>query len=358
MKAMFRFTCIIICFGFHSITAQTLTTNYDSEILLIGSSYFNYNDLKSLIQGLADGSGKDIYIEMCGQNGLYLSDHANSLSTEAKINERDWDYVILQGVGVLVAYPNHFTDHPVYPALQTLHDKIMANCESTHMVFCLPWAFEDGMTWYQNWTDTYQDMQWHIYDTTLQYSNDIGFEIAPVGWTWFGVLEANNYPLHYLHLSDWNHPSLKGSYVMACVIYTTIFQESTVNNPYTAGISPDEATQFQSAATDTVLNNLELWNIPSLVYIPEGTQNKFQIYQNHPNPFTNKTNIYYSLEEEQKVNIYIFDSNGRMVNELINKRQVPGKYQIEFDASGLARGAYTCRMIAGNSYRSIKMLHD
>ncbi len=32
-----------------------------------------------------------------------------------------------------------------------------------------------------------------------------------------------------VHMSDWNHPSLKGSYLMACVIYSAVFQESTVD---------------------------------------------------------------------------------------------------------------------------------
>lgn len=31
--------------------------------------------------------------------------------------------------------------------------------------------------------------------------------------------------LHYLHLSDYNHPSKRGSYLTACVIYAIIFKE-------------------------------------------------------------------------------------------------------------------------------------
>ncbi len=124
---------------------------------------------------------------MCGQNGMYLSDHAENPSTEAKINEKEWDYIVLQGVGMLVAYPDSFTQHPVYPALLTLKSKILANSETTKMVFQMPWAFEDGMTWYQGWTDTYGDMQQKIYDNTLIYSEEVGFEIAPVGWVWYAV---------------------------------------------------------------------------------------------------------------------------------------------------------------------------
>ncbi|RLD56174.1 MAG: hypothetical protein DRI97_08000 [Bacteroidetes bacterium] len=353
-------TGILICFSFISINAQSNSKADNTEILLIGSSYFNYNDLKGMIQGLADGSAKDIYIEMCGQNGLYLSDHASSSSTEAKINERDWDYVVLQGVGVLVAYPNHFTDHPVYPALVTLRDKINANYESTRMIFCMPWAFEDGMTWYQNWPDTYEDMQWHIYDTSLQYSEEIGFEIAPVGWAWYAVLEACNYPLHYLHQNDWNHPSLRGSYLMACVVYSTIFQESTVGIPYYGGVLEVEAKYYQSVASDTVLNNLELWNISPLVSLRDQQKDvgAIQLKQNYPNPFICSTVIEYSTTKKQEIRIDILDAAGKMILGLVNRMHNPGKYQIEFNASGLPKGHYTCRLIAGSYCHTLHLIHE
>ncbi len=237
--------------------------NEDSllEVLFIGSSYFNSNDLPGMVKKMAGSGDSNIAVHTAGRNGLYLADHAEMSSTESKINERDWDFVILQGVGSLTAYPASYTHHPVYPALVTLRDKITANCESTKMVFCLPWAYEDGMTWLTGWTDTYEDMQKKIYENTLKYSDDIGFVIAPVGWTWNTVLKEKNYPLHFLHMSDWNHPSLKGTYLMACVIYSTIFQKSTSGIEYYAGIPKNEASYFQETASMIVLDNLELWKI-------------------------------------------------------------------------------------------------
>jgi len=252
-------------------TAEGCHLNYSCKILFIGSSYFNYNNLPGLFRNLAIDSGKEVYIGQRCINGWYLDNHADDIKTESKINEQEWDYVILQGVGSNMAYPDYFTDHPAYPALVTLHDKIIANCEYTKMIFCMPWAFEDGMTWYKDWTDTYKDMQIKIFENTLQYSNKIGFEIAPVGWAWYNVLEEKNYPLHYLHMLDWNHPSLKGSYLMACVIFSTVFLESSISNPYYGGLSEEEATYFQVVASDTVLNDLDLWNIvdDSMIYVDD-----------------------------------------------------------------------------------------
>jgi len=230
------------------------------QVLFIGSSYFSYNDLLSLFKNLADKSGKQVLIGNQVTKG-YLADHAESSSTEEKINERDWDYVILQGVGSLTAYPDYYTHHPVLPALKILQEKISNNCQSTKMVFCMPWAYEDGMTWMPGWTDTYTDMQLKIYDRTLLWSDSLNFVVSPVGWSWKKVLEEKNFPLHYLHMSDWNHPSLKGSYLMACTIYSTIFKKSTERIAYYSELASSEAQYYQKVASDIVLKNLVQWNI-------------------------------------------------------------------------------------------------
>ncbi len=234
------------------------------KILFIGSSYFNYNDLPNLFEQLSISAGKQVYIDSRCINGWYLSDHANSPQTQSKIDEEQWDYVILQGCGINMAYPEYNFTPPAYSALVTLRDMIFANCATTKMIFCMPWAFEDGMTWYQNWTDTFEDMQILIYNNTLQYSDEIGFQIAPVGWAWYMVLEDQEYPLHYLHLSDWNHPSLRGSYVMACVVYSSIFLESSIGISYDAGLPSDEVDNFQLISSNTVLENLDDWNIQNI----------------------------------------------------------------------------------------------
>ena len=231
------------------IIPQKIDVDDTCNILFIGSSYFNFNNLPNLFENLSINSGKELFVDRYGNNGLSLDDHASSSGTESKINERDWDYVILQGAGAYIAYPEHFTEHPVYPALIILRDKIYQNCNTTKIIFTMPWAFEDGMTWYQDWTDTFEDMQFKIFENTINYSREIGFIIAPVGWAWYIVLEELNYPLHYLHLSDWNHPSLKGSYLMACVIFSTVFIESSIMIPYYCGLDEEEAQYLPPPAT-------------------------------------------------------------------------------------------------------------
>jgi hypothetical protein len=313
------FTIFIIC----SINYQTIIADnsiitqkidvYDTcNILFIGSSYFNFNNLPNLFENLSINSGKELFVDRYGNNGLSLDDHASSSGTESKINERDWDYVILQGAGAYIAYPEHFTEHPVFPALVILRDKIYQNCNTTKIIFTMPWAFEDGMTWYQDWTDTFEDMQLKIFANTINYSREIGFIIAPVGWAWYTVLEELNYPLHYLHLSDWNHPSLKGSYLMACVIFSTVFIESSIMIPYYCCLDEEEAQYFQNIASHTVMDNLSLWNIdnggnntppyPPTIYGNANGKTGSLYHFNISTTDINDDNVYYFVDWGDEIN--------------------------------------------------------
>lgn len=328
------------------------------KILFIGSSYFKYNNLPELFRNLADHSEKEVEIDSYIPSGLFLSNHAASATTKLKIDSKDWDYVVLQGVGSLMAYPDSITDHPVYPAIQELKKKIVNNSPSTKVIFCMPWAFEDGMTWVEGWTDEFDDMQEKIYDRTIQYSRQLGFMIAPVGWAWYHVLEEKNYPLHYLHLSDWNHPTMEGSYLMACVLYSSIFLESTHGNPYDAGLSPVDAAYFQEIGSSIVLDTLQLWNIPLL---PVGISNHsavstLQMPQNYPNPFSNSTSIEYTIPEAGQIELSVYNNYGNRVMELVNEYQFAGKYSLTFQPSALSEGIYYYSIQTGTEFLTRQMI--
>ncbi len=316
-KGVCLMSVLLIIFLTITILGADLVQRDTLDMLLIGSSYFNYHNLRNLLQNLSDSAGMNVNFDIYAVNGMYLYDHAYNMVTEAKIQEKDWDYVILQGGGSVTAYPDYYTAHPVYPALVILKNKIMNNCDSTRMVFCMPWAFEDGMTWVPGWTDTYVDMQNHIYDNTLLWSDMIGFEISPVGWSWKKVLVEMDFPLHYLHMSDWNHPSLQGSYLMACTIFSTVFQQSCIGVNYNPGIEDDEVTYFQTVGTNMVLDSLDLWNIEPIYSVGEQEEpSQGVMLQNNPNPFNETTEISYSLHKTGHVELAIYNLIGQQVNIL------------------------------------------
>lgn len=261
-RSSFSVLCLALASTIFIACSLPTSSKEPIKILFIGSSYFNYNTLPEIFRQLSEQGGESVFIDQYIPSGLFLADHAESSVTRSKIKSANWDFVVLQGIGVVMAYPDQVTQHPVYPSIKSLMKTISRNSPSTKTLFCMPWAYEDGMEWKEGWSDNYDMMQQKIIHTTMTYSQELGFLIAPVGQAWSDVLKQKGYPLHYLHFRDYNHPTKKGSYLMACVIYSSIFQKSSVPVPYTAGVDPEEALFFREIGSHTVLERMKLWNIP------------------------------------------------------------------------------------------------
>jgi hypothetical protein len=52
----------------------------------------------------------------------------------------------------------------------------------------------------------------------------------------------------------------------------------------------------------------------------------------------------------------VYDLLGREVKVLIDERKEPGRYEVKFDATGLASGVYIYRLTAGSIVQSKKMV--
>lgn len=93
---------------------------------------------------------------------------------------------------------------------------------------------------------------------------------------------------------------------------------------------PDfEANYIQAVASNTVLDNLELWQVITSLeenYIENNRIDKsFALYQNYPNPFNPSTAIQYHIQTssggETLVQLKIFDVLGRHITTLVNQPQ-------------------------------------
>lgn len=237
------------------------------KVLFIGASYFSYNQLPNMFRHMVRSDSMDVEIGEAIVNGQFLDYHATDWVTQQKIQQADWDYVILQGICTNAAYPDDhqlifppYVRHPLKESIAALKDKILKNCADTKVVYCMAWAFEDGTTWLDGYDDTYLEMQQMVYDNTLAICSDLEVVIAPVGWAWRSVLMEEE-RLHYLHNTDWNHPATRGSYLMACVLYATLYRQHPSRIQYLSSVPEVEARHFQDVAGDVVLNHPELWGM-------------------------------------------------------------------------------------------------
>ncbi len=83
---------------------------------------------------------------------------------------------------------------------------------------------------------------------------------------------------------------------------------------------------------------------------------EYSLTQNYPNPFNPTTTINYSIPNDGRVTIKVFDILGSEITTLVNKYQTSGRYSLEFNGTDLPSGLYICRMNAGNYSTSRKML--
>lgn len=82
---------------------------------------------------------------------------------------------------------------------------------------------------------------------------------------------------------------------------------------------------------------------------------------NFPDPFDGSTLISYSIHEDFKVNVSIYDIQGRLIRQLTDAEQKAGNHTVSWDASDnhgnrVSNGYYFAKIIAGNESITEKMI--
>ncbi len=80
---------------------------------------------------------------------------------------------------------------------------------------------------------------------------------------------------------------------------------------------------------------------------PSAPPGRFALHQNYPNPFNPVTTIEYQIAATGNVKLEIFNILGQKVATLVNRRQLPGSYQLVFNGRDLASGIYFYRLTSG-----------
>ncbi len=129
--------------------------------------------------------------------------------------------------------------------------------------------------------------------------------------------------------------------IIAEVKDTTIYKDKirTGRNVYYKITAMDKQGN-QSAASEEV-------SIISVgVEKPKLIANDYKLFQNYPNPFNPSTMISYRLKENSRVRIVLYSTTGEKVEEIVNKHQAKGYYEINYNARkrGLSSGIYILRM--------------
>lgn len=103
------------------------------------------------------------------------------------------------------------------------------------------------------------------------------------------------------------------------------------------------------------INRLQLIQGVQQVAEKSDIPGSFMLEQNYPNPFNPTTTIRFSLPQQSRVEIAVYNIVGRQVGTVVNGVMEAGNHTATFDASSLTSGVYFYEMRAG-SFREIKKL--
>jgi|GEM_PF-1180648 len=81
----------------------------------------------------------------------------------------------------------------------------------------------------------------------------------------------------------------------------------------------------------------------------------FRLSQNYPNPFNPSTSINFSVPENGRVKLEVFNMQGQLVATLLNGNLVKGDHSVTFNAESLSSGLYVYRLTNENSSIAKKM---
>ena len=174
------------------------------RMLFIGNSFTTRNDLPGLLSAIAEaGAGTMIESKVIAAGGASLRRHWNAGAADT-ISDETWDYVVFQEQSTLPIKNGKRFHENVREFVP-----VMKESGATMVLF---------MTWARKHEPENQKLLTDSYDSI---GKELAATVVPVGSAWREMLEKQGTP--ELHAEDGSHPTLAGSYLAACVFYTTLF---------------------------------------------------------------------------------------------------------------------------------------
>ena len=203
------------------------------KILFIGNSFTARNNVPGLIANMAAARGHTLEHRLISAGGASLRMHWHKGDAPKAIEQKRWDYVVLQEQSTL----------PVKNAQRTkenirLFDEAI-KASGAKMALYLTWARQKVPETQKALTDCYTSI-----------GEELGATIIPAGVAWERLLRKKDHPV--LHDKDGSHPTLAGSYLAACVFFAVLFDESPVGIPFPSkALTPADVELLQKTAWET-----------------------------------------------------------------------------------------------------------
>jgi len=190
-----------------------------------------------------------------------LQMQSTNTTTQAKLMQGGWDYVVLQAQSQEPSFPDNQFLSNTYPYALILDSLIKAYNPCAKTVFYMTWGREYGDS--SNCASfpplcTYQGMDSLLHLRYCMMADSTHALISPVGAAWHYVRD-NDSSLE-LYQSDQSHPLLAGSYIAACSFFSIIHKSDPTMITNLEGLDT-VASYIQNVVKTVVYDSLINWNV-------------------------------------------------------------------------------------------------
>ena len=222
------------------------------SVLFLGNSYVYENDLPKLLRGVGASLRVQINTDASTHGKWKLSDHARSPKTLKKLDAGRWDAVILQEQSLIPGFDDARFDAESAPFAAALIERARAASPNARIVFYSTWGWRDGDQKHCREIPAVCSYAGHQERVTRSYQRLAAPHdavVAPVGEAWRRV--RAEHPEVNLYQDDGSHPSLEGSYLAACVLFSALTRQG-VMGASALGLPPEQARLLQRYAQEAV----------------------------------------------------------------------------------------------------------
>lgn len=225
------------------------------KVLFIGNSITYFNDMPILFENIANDKGKNVDTEMYAPGGTGFVNHHLDNNVYDLFQNNVWDMVVLQpgtGESAGVSWPVNTT----IERGNKLQDSIKKYSPCAKIfLYEIPYGVPSETTY-----GTYFQVQTQMKDSVTKMADNMDVPLVAAGEC--ARFHYNTQQDLLLH-NSYNdvHPNLNGSYLTACAMYCTLFQEPVTGTTSYGGVNQVTAEYFHSIADNIILNNKPQWRI-------------------------------------------------------------------------------------------------
>lgn len=244
-----------------SVWAQK-APSMSKNVLFIGNSYMQVNDLPLLTKNVASSAGYELTYRANMPGGATFANHCVNGSKDM-ILEGGWDLVMIQGQSQEPSFPDGQVAQETFPYAAQLVAAVYQANPCAEPMFYMTWGRKDGDSYNAQFfppLGSYEGMDSLLYLRYMMMKEANDASVSPVGRLWHVL--RNTHPEIELYSSDNSHPSLAGSYAAACSFFTTIFEADPTTITFNPGIDESIASIIRQTAKTVVYDNLSFWKRP------------------------------------------------------------------------------------------------